>query len=273
MITGHQKYYDQPSLWNNHYSKEKAEDERINKIITLLPTDIKSILDVGCGNGLFLNALANSFPDKFKRLVGIDISKEALKYVQTEKVRGTITQLPFPDNSFDAVTALEVLEHLTYEDLLKAISELTRVSKQYLIISVPNDQNLKTSLVMCPQCYTWFNPDYHTRSFNHRSLEDLFYGYKLIALKEIGPLVLYRNYNSLLLVYYYIWKTPKPPEHAICPLCGYKQKKEEGESVNESYDQNPIKTIFKVVRKFTGFFFPLKKKHRWLVAVYGKQNG
>jgi len=272
MITGHQKYYDQPSLWNNHYSKEKAEDERINKIITLLPPDIKSILDVGCGNGLFLNTLANSFPGKFDKLVGLDISKEALKYVRTEKVQGTITRLPFSDNSFDAVTAFKVLEHLPYEDFPKAISELIRVGKKYFIISVPNNQNLNTSLVMCPQCYTWFNPDYHTKSFNRRDLENLFYGYKIIAIKEIGPNVLYRNYNHLMLAYYFVWKMPKPPEHAICPLCGYKQK-EEGGSVNESYDQNPLKTIFKVVRKFAGFFFPLKKKHRWLVAVYGKQNG
>jgi len=273
MITGHQKYYDQPSLWNNHYSKEKAEDERINKIITLLPTDIKSILDVGCGNGLFLNALANSFPDKFKRLVGIDISKEALKYVQTEKVRGTITQLPFPDNSFDAVTALEVLEHLPYEDFLKAISELTRVSKQYLIISVPNDQNLKTSLVMCPQCYTWFNPDYHTRSFSRLNLENLFPGYKPITLKEIGPFIFYRNYNPLLLAYYYIWKTPEPPVHAICPLCGYRRKEKEHKPDNKRYRFNLSKNILKTVRKFAGLIFPLKKKHRWLIAFYKKHNG
>jgi len=45
--------------------------------------------------------------------------------------------LPYKDNAFDLVLCTEVLEHL--DDPQKGLKELVRVSKKYLVISVPNE--------------------------------------------------------------------------------------------------------------------------------------
>ena len=152
-----EKYYEQSIFWNQDYLQNPAERERIQETISAIPSDTHSILDVGCGNGAFVNALVSTFPDKFDRITGLDISEEALKYVKSEKIHGAIIDLPFENESFDAVTCLEVLEHLPQEDFRKGILELQRVSRKHIIITVPNAQNLESSSVICPECYCWLD--------------------------------------------------------------------------------------------------------------------
>jgi 2-polyprenyl-3-methyl-5-hydroxy-6-metoxy-1,4-benzoquinol methylase len=45
------EYYEQPSLWGNELTS--LERERIQKTIEFIPEDVKSILDIGCGDGNF----------------------------------------------------------------------------------------------------------------------------------------------------------------------------------------------------------------------------
>ena len=86
------------------------------------------VLDVGCGAGFLSNRMARAG----HRVVGIDISQESLKVAQrhdhTETVRYELADaynLPFPDASFDVVTAMDFLEHV--EDPGRAIAEASRV--------------------------------------------------------------------------------------------------------------------------------------------------
>ena len=101
---------------------------------------VDSILDVVCGEGFTLNSLKENGIGK--RLEGIEYLQAAIDlgkktYPDIKIIKCTIYELPYKDNSFDLVLCTEVLEHL--ESPEKALKELVRVSKKYLVISVPNE--------------------------------------------------------------------------------------------------------------------------------------
>lgn len=81
------------------------------------------ILDVGCGIG----SIEERLPDF--NIVGIDVSremiKEAKKRTQKKFVKGNVEEIPFKDESFDAIFSLTTLEFV--EDYEKAIEEVFRV--------------------------------------------------------------------------------------------------------------------------------------------------
>jgi len=88
----------------------------------------KTVLDIGCGAGLLTNALA-----KEGHLVhGIDISESSLavakQYDSTQSVsyqKASAYELPYPNQSFDVVCAMDVLEHV--EEPNRLIAEAGRV--------------------------------------------------------------------------------------------------------------------------------------------------
>jgi SAM-dependent methyltransferase len=95
------------------------------------------LLDVGCGTGYMLSRL-----DRGIRAVGLDFSPHALELAAerapgVELVRGSAYHLPFADASFDALLALDVIEHL--DDDLRASKEIARVlaPSGVAVIAVP----------------------------------------------------------------------------------------------------------------------------------------
>ena len=95
---------------------------------------------VGCGEGFTLNRLKEHGIGK--RLEGIEYKKDAIElgrktYPDIKIIKGSIYDLPYKDNYFDLVLCTEVLEHL--DDPKKGLEELVRVSKKYLVVSVPNE--------------------------------------------------------------------------------------------------------------------------------------
>ncbi len=70
------------------------------------------ILDIGCGSGLMLNAL-----EKIGITNGMDMSNEAIAFSR-EIFSGPVKQgslpknVPYPENSFELITALDVIEHI-----------------------------------------------------------------------------------------------------------------------------------------------------------------
>lgn len=106
----------------------------------MLPPDARRILEAGCGEGFSAQAILSGREDT--RSFGGDLSEAAVREATKRfpPMRYSVidaTQLPFPDRAFDAVFSLEVLEHLP--DASKALREYTRVSRRWLLLSVPND--------------------------------------------------------------------------------------------------------------------------------------
>src|SRR5947209_5720063 len=97
-------------------------DEQLAAAATATPL----IIDVGCGTGLMLEHLAERGTP-----VGVDLSPLALDFCRERGaprlVRGNGVQLPFPDASVDAITAVGVIEHL--DDDIGALAEWRRVLK------------------------------------------------------------------------------------------------------------------------------------------------
>lgn len=259
------EYYEQPELWEKDFLSVPAERERITSAIELIPSDVRTILDVGCGNGAFLNSL----PDVYEA-VGLDSSREALKYVKTKAVHDDIAELPFKLVSFDLVTCFEVLEHLPSTIFEKALSELERVSKKYIMISVPNEEDLDYHLVICPACRCWFNPNRHVRSFNAQKLRTLFTQFVLLELKEIGPIEPHPAYNRYLYAAYRLWRNMPPPSTAVCPQCGYHVT--ESKTVAVPNSNTLCFYAVKLTKLLAKLIWRPRLHHRWLLALYIRKD-
>ena len=95
-----------------------------------------SILDVGCGNGIFTHHLAQMCPS----VVGLDYSSHLLaQNPQKALVRGDAKTLPFPTESFDVTFEANLLHHVS--DRLGVIAEMARVSRNYVVLLEPNRRN------------------------------------------------------------------------------------------------------------------------------------
>jgi len=102
----------------------------------------ENLIDVGCGEGFSIYKLRKRFPVNMFSIVGADINKESLEICRCINpniplYEENIYKLSFPSKEFDVVMCLESLEHLQYPE--DAIKELCRISKRYLLLSVPNE--------------------------------------------------------------------------------------------------------------------------------------
>lgn len=125
--------------------RTKDQKTEFRHLAALELIDGGGVLDVGCGAGNLLDLLK----ERGVPAEGADISEEALnicrakghKVASLDLVSG---KLPFPDQSFDQVVLLDVLEH-SYdpENLLR---EARRVAKSFVIVGVPNFNSLPARL-------------------------------------------------------------------------------------------------------------------------------
>ena len=164
----------------------------------MIPADAFKILDIGCGGGTLINQLKKNI------VVGVDLSRIALRKDRALKILASASWLPFRDRSFDCTICTGVLEHLDNAVHKNAIME-----------------NLRKSLCMCQNCRNKFHAYLHKRSYDIYSLRKYFAGFKLLKLLLFNGR---DNYcNSILLkikqdVYRSYCYNPK----AIGPRCGYK---------------------------------------------------
>lgn len=119
-------YYDDFSGWyerERHHGYHALLDDLQAEIARPLCAD-RDVLEVGCGTGLLLKAIA----PVARSAVGLDLSRGMLNHARARGlnvVEGTATALPFADGAFDAVYSFKVLAHV--EDIGQATREIARV--------------------------------------------------------------------------------------------------------------------------------------------------
>ena len=126
---GYGGYYYHPRFWTDTVKHFKEH--------YLLPENA-SILDVGCGKGFMLRDFKLLMPNA--TVAGIDISEYAYENAMDDikpfmKI-GNAKELPYPDNSFDLVTAINTVHNLPLDECKQAIREIQRVSRAHTFLVV-----------------------------------------------------------------------------------------------------------------------------------------
>lgn len=141
----------------------------------------QKVLDIACGDGLLLSALAQ----KGVFASGVDISEEGVKKCREKGLDVSVVDvatenLPFADGTFDTVIMLDVLEHVYAPETL--LQEAVRVSKKYIIISVPNFNSLPARLQVLRGSVPENNrPNKgHVYWFNYRILSSMLLKHSLV---------------------------------------------------------------------------------------------
>jgi 2-polyprenyl-3-methyl-5-hydroxy-6-metoxy-1,4-benzoquinol methylase len=101
-----------------------------------------SLLDVGCGEGVLVHRWAQRHVEA--RIVGIDLEEPSIQAGWEQRKAPNLQyrvmhaeNLPFADGEFDAVTAIEVLEHV--HDPEHTLTEMARCGQRHLLVSVPRE--------------------------------------------------------------------------------------------------------------------------------------
>jgi len=167
----------------------------------LVGLDISKALDVGMGNGKFLEFLKERL--KVNKVVGVDISENLVRQaidrgLEAYKVNVCSEILPFEDDYFDLVFCSEVIEHVFDPDFL--LEEIWRVLKtnRHVLITTPNlacwHNRLVLALGFQPN-YTSVSPNYYgvgkvlQRPVLHRKERDETSHIRLFTLRAIEELL------------------------------------------------------------------------------------
>jgi ubiquinone/menaquinone biosynthesis C-methylase UbiE len=157
----------------------RSREEHLQRYRYALKRVQGRVLDVGCGTGYGSRILH----DANNKVRGIDVSQNAINYAESnypgpEYICCSAEKLPFEDGYFDAVTAFEVIEHVS--NPYDTLSEIYRVLKRggSLFISTPNPRHLvnvaKHLLLGKPYPEKVnMNNVYHKKEFHYAEFMDL----------------------------------------------------------------------------------------------------
>ena len=265
------QYYEFERFWKDHEYSYKINIEKIKITFEYINEDVTSLLDAACGNGIFTNMVLERLPHV--KINAFDRSENALRYVKAEKFLGEIDDIPFPDASFDCVVAHDVIEHLPINVFSRAVDELARVARKYIIIAVPNDENLDDNISECPCCKTIFNNDLHLRSFDNEKMKNLFvqHGFDCLDIKTCEKNTFYVGQKTYGALFYPKWK--KKFRSPICPLCGYENPADQVQSgAIEAKQDLQRKSLVAYLKDIPKLFWPKYSKDYEMVALFKKSD-
>jgi len=160
-----------------------------NELLALIKlTNAKRVLDAGCGEGYLLSFLDSQIKDW--ELVGFDISGNLIdrareKLPLANFMVSDIYNSGYLNKNFDLVLSTEVLEHL--EDPERALNEIRRLSRKWVILSVPNEPLFSiSSFLMGKDIKTFGNNPGHINRWSEgdfvKLVKDYFFVNKVVRV-------------------------------------------------------------------------------------------
>ena len=128
-----------------------------------------SLLEVGCGFGRNLGIISDSFSSK--QLFGIDLSSEMISaakshlksYPKIGVEKQDLKEMGFEEQGFDVVLSCETLLYVKKQDIKKAVNELIRVSRKYVVLVEPEISRIP-----------FFQRLFHAKHVSFHNYENLF---------------------------------------------------------------------------------------------------
>jgi SAM-dependent methyltransferase len=109
---------------------------KLNFIETVVPLAKSSVLDIGCGNGVFTLYLK----DRCQSVMGVDFSSNMLAENPCRGlIQADVATLPLPAGSFDATFEANVLHHV--DSPRDVVLEMARVARRWVVLIEPNRYN------------------------------------------------------------------------------------------------------------------------------------
>ncbi len=114
----------------------------LNKVLSLIPLDSRSVLDVGCGRGI-VGAICKIYRDP-SSIWGIDLFDAYLEFCKShmpyeQLIKHDLSHgLPSLNRTFDVGVSLEVIEHLEKGNGQRLLTEMERACKR-VIVSTPGE--------------------------------------------------------------------------------------------------------------------------------------
>lgn len=262
-LSGRHKLELERGFYERHWkatgeASHVRERERIRLTASAVPLGVKRVLDVGCGDGRVSEAIRQRHACI---LVAFDLSTTALHRVTGLKVCGSAAQMPFRDRSFDLVLCTETMEHFPEEIYGEVTKEISRVANDFILITVPNKENLTENLAVCPSCSSQFHVWGHWRSFSTRTLENLFGQFQLVRAFTFGDKV--DSYNtSLLWIRHELAGGFAWEEGTACYFCG---------STRRPIPRRPL--LHRLCDGINArFWTPFSKRPGWLLGLYARRG-
>jgi len=133
--------YPAQSCWGCRFVKD------VIRRLESTGTPIRHILDAGTGNCALVRKLRNMG----LQAVGIELSEEAMTQSCPDLLKegfvesGSLTSIPYEDNSFDLVFSSDVLEHISPQEAEDVVREMVRVSRKDIFLSISLKSHTKVS--------------------------------------------------------------------------------------------------------------------------------
>jgi ubiquinone/menaquinone biosynthesis C-methylase UbiE len=89
----------------------------------------KTVLEIGIGNGMVTHVLRNA---------GVDVTTLDIDEMLKPDQVASVTNIPTPPRPYDVVLCCQVLEHLPFNVLAQALSEINKVCGKFLVLSLPD---------------------------------------------------------------------------------------------------------------------------------------